>query len=126
MEVIEDAELLDFSNQAYNWCVTWFGTPDDELLPYEILRAPMNGCSRHRLVKLYSIYINKNYKFQEQILATLGHEVYHRVTMQKNSLRRIVWVDEMVAFLISDRILMISGLAEYAEYRKQKIVEREM
>ncbi len=121
---IQDPHLLDFSKQAYNWCVTWFGIPVDELWEYEILIASMSGCSRQKLFKYYTIYIDKRNKSIEQKMAIIAHEVYHRVTIPKNSLRRIVWVDEMVAFLVSDRILMMSGLEQYAEYRKQKILER--
>lgn len=55
----------------------------------------------------------------------IGHEVYHRVTMCRNGMRRELWVDEMLACLSSYKILRSIGMDTYAFATEQACLERQ-
>lgn len=123
---IEDPELINFSQKAYIHCVKWFGEPDDEKWQCTLNYGYSNGCARNWLLREYVIVIRNTYKYAEQKKAIIAHEIYHRATMRRKGLRQSVWVDEMVAFLVSQQILRAENLSNYADLRIQRHLEKQV
>ncbi len=118
-----DQEYIDFAKDAYNQCCNWFGTPEDEDWPYSIELFPRDGCCRMKLLHEYFIAVRSSYKCTEQIKSTISHEMYHRVTMSRNTLRKNVWFDEVLAKLTQFHFMDISGYSEYADYSLRRNLE---
>jgi hypothetical protein len=116
-----DPGLHEYADRAYTSCVGWFGPPPDEHWRYEIVRAPQRACAvKSWLHRRYVLYIPSEYKKIEQQCATVGHEMYHRVTMRRRGLRELAWVDELVAFLAAERLLGEQGMEGYALQRMKR------
>ncbi len=117
---IEDAELQLFAQQAYRYCIDWFGVPLDDNWRYVLVDGSFDGCAHNRILREYTIVIRSDYAYPEQKKAAIAHEMYHRMTLLKEGLRESAWIDEMLAFLVSQRILSNQGMLEYANLRLQR------
>lgn len=120
---ILQAEFISFAQVAYNSCVDWFGVPNDEKRKFVLVWGHFDGCCRNRLVREYTIVIRREYQHPEQIMAATAHEMYHRVTMWRRGLTQCVWTDEMLAFLASQKLLVLHGMTDYARLRYETLRE---
>jgi hypothetical protein len=112
-----DTSLQSFAITAYRCCTDWFGTPPDEDWPCHIVQFRSNSCRRSVLFHEYYITVMSTYKMAEQSKATIAHEIYHRVTRLRGGLRKLPWLDELLAFLASQHVLRANGLSDYAKTR---------
>jgi hypothetical protein len=115
-----------FADRAYARYTEWFGVPDDADWNYEIIRGPLACLGRDPTRHLYIIAIRKNDTLLEDQFASIAHEMYHRVTMQRKGLNRSLWVDEMLAFLTSRRFLREQGMADYADAEMKSLCKLQM
>lgn len=113
----EDESLHELAAWAFTENVEWFGLPTDSSWRHTIVRGPFSAMSSDPRSQQYLIFIRSSYRSSEQLCSAVGHEMYHRVTLCHNGLRRFVWVDEMMAFLVSQHLLMKKGFNDYAQLR---------
>jgi hypothetical protein len=112
------SELRLFLSQTYQLYTEWFGIPIDARLPTVLVTGEFDACYRNRLLCEYTIVVRSDYESPEQRCAAIAHELYHRVTCRLGGLRRLQWLDEMLAFLASDHALRFNGMSEYADLRR--------
>ena len=112
-DVFEETDLKKLADLAYKYCCDWFGPPPDSERPYVIFRGRYSVCAYNFIGREYLIQIADDRKTVEEITATVGHEMYHRVTQRRSGLNKEVWVDEMLAALASQWFLQTQGLDEY-------------
>ena len=123
ISIVEDKNLLDFCNVAYDSCVRWFGTPQDEDWPTELFRMNNARCYRIQRSKKYIITTCSHYTTINQDKATIAHEMFHRVTALYPEMKINLWIDEMLAYLTSRQILIEIGLGSYSNYRDSIILQ---
>lgn len=116
----QDEDLRAFAVAAYSQCVEWFGIPDDHRIGFSIVGGPYTALARDLISRQYVIVISNELRHAEPRFASIAHEMYHRVTMHRRGLREALWVDEMLAFLTTQRILCGMGFAEYADERLRR------
>ena len=121
---INDPDLLAFAGRTLSNLYTWFGHPCDPTWPVVIVYGGCEMCGRNRILREYSIVLRGAYPNEAMRLAALAHELYHRATMIRRGLRSQLWIDEMLAFLTSQRILELEGAGAYAEQRFQHLHQR--
>jgi len=116
------SDLYTAANQAYRYHVRFFGQPEDAHWKYEIITAHKASNGRDPFRHMYIITVREQDPPQQR-LASLAHEMYHRVTSRRkgrNGLHRHLWVDEMLASLTTHKFLCDHGQREYAqEIRKR-------
>lgn len=113
----ENMYLAAIAPRAYDFCVEHFGEPCDPQLPYEIHRDFARSlCSYTPLLRCYTIEIDKTRHDREQLCTSLGHEMYHRVTMRRSGAHRQPWLNETLAFLTQQAFLREKGFDVYAQY----------
>jgi hypothetical protein len=110
----KDEELDAIAPRIYARCVDWFGPPIDPNWPYQIMGGPFGTTTRDFFAKRYIITIPTDCKTLEQRVAVLAHEMYHRVTMHRDGLRRQLWIDEMMAEVTTLKFLREAGFTWYA------------
>lgn len=116
-EPLRDGEQARaFADAAYQSCVEWFGPPPDPKRRYELVNRIFPGGSCGYALGSYHISVSTTLTSPEQLCAVIGHEMYHRVTMRRRTLRREVWVDEMLAFYASLWFLERQGYRDYAGF----------
>lgn len=107
-------ELYACADAAYRHHVSCFGTPKDASWKYEIITAPVATMGRDPFRRMYVLTVRVHDDPPERRLASAAHEMYHRVTSHGKGLhRQHLWVDEVLAFLATDRFLREYGLKEY-------------
>lgn len=109
-----------FADAAYQSCVQWFGPPPDPKRRYELCNGIASGGSCSYGFGFYRIYLSSESCSPEQLCAIVGHEMYHRVTMRRRTLRREVWVDEMLASIASLWFLESQGYRDYAAFLRDE------
>ena len=112
-----DSEIMAFAEKAYRHCEEWFGTPEDAHWRYELFRGPRSSATRNPLTQSYLLLIREPWYDPEETYGSIAHEMYHRFTTRWKTLRRILWVDEMVAFLTTQHILIEEGSGVYAHQK---------
>lgn len=110
----EDNVIIEYAHFSYQRCTAWFGSPLDADWPCRVVQGPYSGCQRQRLLKSYYIILHSALTDTPARLATLGHEIYHRVTWKRPGLSRSGWVDEMLACHTSQRLLQARGYSNFA------------
>jgi hypothetical protein len=120
-ETVRAPDLLEYARQAEEACIRDFGRPDDaDRCPTLLLRGLRPECVRDPRERRYVIYLQRDSDAYQTRLQ-IGHEVFHRVCSQG---RIFHWTHEMLACLVSVRLLRRNGFDEYAEqtareYRQQ-------
>jgi len=114
---VYDDHLYDFAARSYGHCEDWFGAPSDAEWPCHILQSGRNSCRRSWILREYLITVMKSYTSADQSRATIAYQIYHRVTRLRRGLRQQPWLDEALAFSVSQRVLRVKGLGDYAEFR---------
>src|SRR5579871_6829573 len=120
---VKDDQLNEFAAYCFETYVGWFGPQQGPQWPYEIVFGPSNMCLRNCILRRYEIVIMKSYETNKQKFASIAHEMYHCVTKNRSSLIRFLWVDEMMAFVTSQRILRQRGYHDYADLRLKVAIE---
>jgi hypothetical protein len=110
-----DASLYSVAETAYEYHVKHFGPPKDPTWKFEIVTAPYAGMARDPFRRMYILTVREYDARPEQRLASVVHEVYHRITSRRIGLHKYLWVDEMLAFLSVHHFLCEHGLQNYAE-----------
>jgi hypothetical protein len=112
----EDAALASFKQTALEQCVAWFGPPAHPDWPLRLRPSPFAGAAAVRHEGQYVIYINPVYQDHEHRFPVLAHEMYHYFTLdRRHALRRLVWVDEMLAEMTALRLLREQGMNDLAD-----------
>ena len=105
-----DSEYVLFANFTLRELTTWFGPPSDEDTPFEIVIYHRSIQSYDFLRRRYTLFI-RNQDEIEPMLASIAHEMYHRVTSRhkREGLHRAVWINEILACSASRRLMEASG-----------------
>jgi hypothetical protein len=117
-------EIHRFAARAYEMCATWYGPPQDAHKPYTLLYGPCTALTLDPLKQVYRVVVSEGNQTDEQKCAAIAHEIYHRVTFLCAGLRRTLWVDEMMAFLTSQHVLIEIGFGDYAMTRRKAYTSR--
>jgi hypothetical protein len=96
-------------------CCRWFGTPSDEVRATVVIASKRNSCSRNPFTGTYYISMRESIVEEDERRQVLAHEIYHRVTTRRKGLHRTPWVDEMIAYLATQRMLVTGGHQELAQ-----------
>jgi hypothetical protein len=118
MLIVSERELYEYAEFAQTKLIEWFGEPADMDWTYTIELYRYSALERDPFRHTYTIFLRKDYKSKEQFFADVAHEIYHRVTNWRSGLRRLMWVDEMIAFLATQHVLRGTGLSDYADVIK--------
>jgi len=108
-------ECEAYAEDAFRYCVSLYGQPADAKRPYRLFKGTGEQSACSYSFGCYTILISPDCTTLEQQCMTIGHEMYHRVTMRRNGLRKQVWVDELLALLTSLWFLPQHGFSEYAD-----------
>lgn len=109
-------DLYKCADAAYQYYVSLFGMPKDASWSYEIITAPSASVGRDPFRRMYIVAVRISEQNRERRLASAAHEMYHRVTLLRKGLhRQHLWVDEMLAFLATDKFLRDYGLRAYCD-----------
>ena len=111
-EVVEVRQIAD---AAYKANVTWFGAPQDVAWSHRIVQSAFTGCSWSVLTRGYTLHIGRENVGTDQLCSAIGHEMYHRVTARRKTLRRQLWIDELLAFSVQQRFLREQGFEASAK-----------
>lgn len=124
-EPLRDGEQARaFAVAAYQSCVQWFGAPPDPKRRYELYNSSFPQSSCGYILGSYHISVSTTLTSPEQLCVVIGHEMYHRVTMRRRTLRREEWVDEMLAFAASLWFLESQGYRDYAAFLRDDAVNK--
>ncbi len=110
-------ELYAFADAAYQYHVNCFGLLADAHWRYEILTAYKACAVRDPLRRVYILSVRECDQQPQDQLASVAHEMYHRVTSRRKGLgglHKHLWVDEMLAFLATHHVMCEQGLSDYA------------
>ncbi len=114
----ENEYLKTLTPLAYDFCVKQFGDPPDPGVSSEISRdIARSVCMYAPILGGYVIQINITHHTIEQLCSSLGHEMYHRVTMRRAGAHREPWLNETLAYVASQGFLRDQGFVRYADYR---------
>lgn len=111
---INEDKLTELSELAYADCVRWYGPPTDFDNKYDIFFAPYSACVYSGLMRRYLIQIQSS-DVPVEIMRSVGHEIYHRVTSKRVGLHKQVWASEMLAFLSEQWFLEERSLGRQAQ-----------
>jgi hypothetical protein len=119
-EAITAHDLLQYAQQAERQLHADFGTPDDSHRSFRLFLGLRPECVLEPDEESYAIYLQHG-SDPYQMRLQIGHEMFHRVCSQGNVFH---WTHEMLACLVSVRLLNSFGIAEYAvqtdkEYQRQ-------
>jgi hypothetical protein len=119
---VRDVDLIGYASLAEQACVADFGPASDQRLPHLLIRGIRPECVYEPVDRRYDIYLAAE-SDPWQARLQIGHELFHRVAGEG---RVFHWTHEMLACLVSVRLLERSGLAEYASViRAQYATEAE-
>src|SRR5579884_1412962 len=96
----------------------WFGPPVDPDWQIEVYRYSWESSSISccRALRCYMLLLGNGCNTPERLCSSIGHEMYHRVTLRRRDLCHPVWIDEMLACLAGGWFLQHKGFHEYANY----------
>jgi hypothetical protein len=119
-EAICAPDLLYYTSLAEAACRTDFGTPSDSTRSLLLLYGLRPECVLEAADRRYDIYLQHD-SDPFQLRLQIGHEMFHRFCSQG---RVFHWTHEMLACLVSVRLLRRHGMEEYAaqverEYENQ-------
>jgi hypothetical protein len=109
-EAVFDTDLLHYSHLAEASCRADFGEPSDAGRPTHLLFGQRPECVREPEDRRYDLYLHRN-SDPFQLRLQIGHEMFHRVCSQG---RVFHWTHEMLACLVSVRLLRQYGMEDYA------------
>jgi|GEM_PF-1898091 hypothetical protein len=109
-ETLRDPDLLHYAGLAENACAADFGRPADASRPTLLLLGLRPECVLEPVDRRYDIYLARG-SDPLQMRLQIGHEVFHRCCSQG---RVFHWTHEMLACLVSLRLLRRHGAADYA------------
>lgn len=115
-ETVRDPDLLDYGELASTYCVRHFGSPHDRERPTLFVLGLRPECVREPADRRYDVYLQRD-SDPCQLRLQIGHEVFHRVCSQGAIFH---WTHEMLACLVSLRLLKRYGMGEYAARREQE------
>ena len=110
-ETVQAADLLDYARRAETLCRADFGLPSDSSRPTLLLFGLRPECIREPDDRRYDIYLQRD-SDPYQLRLQIGHEMFHRVCSEG---RIFHWTHEMLACLVSVRLLRRSGADAYAD-----------
>lgn len=93
-------------------CEGWFGPVPDDASPIRVVLSDRVGLSRTWFSNEYLLYVDSECPPDEELVAILGHELYHRFSKSKRGLHRIAWVDETIACATELQVLTAFGFIE--------------
>jgi len=108
--------IRTFTATAYHHCINWFGLPCDPEWPLHIYLRSQPCCKAITWARCYIIVLEKDRESWEPVCGTLAHEMYHRVTTRRQGLHKQLWIDEMLAILVQNRLLRDQGFSEYVDF----------
>ena len=107
---VGDADLLHYAALAETACQRDFGKPSDHQRPTLFLWGLRPECVLEPSDRRYEIYLQRGSDpFQTRL--QIGHEIFHRTCSQG---RIFHWTHEMLACLVSVRLLRRHGGSDYA------------
>ena len=119
-QTVSAEDLLEYARLAGAQCARDFGAPADPDRASLLVLGQRPECVYEAAHRRYDLYL---YRHSDpfQLRLQIGHEVFHRVCSQGGIFH---WTHEMLACLVSVRMLRQFGAAEYAErvardYREQ-------
>lgn len=105
----------EFAAEAYKYCTELYGPPADPHKPYNLINGTNDTSICWYALGRYTISISPQFETIEEQCMIIGHEMYHRCTMHRKGMRQQLWVDELLAFVISHSFLKRQGYSDYAE-----------
>ena len=116
-ETVRDPDLAHYAQIAYSACAADFGNPPDAQRPTLLLWGLRPECVLEPIDRRYDLYLQRaSDPYQARL--QIGHEVFHRVASGGGLVCH--WTHEMLACVVSVRLLRRHGGAEYAD-----LMERE-
>ncbi len=115
------AEWYDYTRQVVTVMTGWFAVPPETLKDFRIRYGPSNCLLYNRVRKACTIVVEAAQREPGLQWYGLAHEVYHCVARECDGLRRVLWVDEMVAFTAAIEAMRVLGHGDEAH-----LVERAM
>lgn len=109
-EAVADAGLLAYANAAQAFCERQFGPPPDAARPTTLLLGARPECVLEEGDRRYVVYLQAG-SDEHQLRLQIGHEMFHRVCSRG---RVFDWTHEMLACVVSVRLLRRHGLSDYA------------
>ncbi len=119
-----EEEYERLAADALQACSEWFGPPVDPKRPVGYAVSPDNISACGYFFGQYMIALNPNLDTPAERCETIGHEMYHRVTMRRPGLRREMWIDEMMAFLAEQWFLTRHGFGERVRENRRRYNSR--
>jgi hypothetical protein len=107
---VRDPDLLHYASLAEATCHHDFGKPSDHQRPTLFLSGLRPECVLEPQERRYEIYLQQG-SDPYQVRLQIGHEVFHRTCSQGHIFH---WTHEMLACLVSVRLLRRNGWSEYA------------
>lgn len=111
----KSAPVRQIADAAYKANVAWFGAPQDSHWAYAVVQGAFTGCTWSVLTRSYTLVIGREHTRTDQLCSAIGHEMYYRVTGRRKTLRRQMWIDELLAFSAQQQFLRAQGFAASAE-----------
>jgi hypothetical protein len=109
-ETLRDPNLLNYAARSFRRCAQWFGAPGDAARPTVLVLGLRPECVHEPGERRYDLYLQRDTD-PWQMRLQIGHEMFHRVCSQG---RIFHWTHEMLACLVSVRLLREHGLNDYA------------
>jgi hypothetical protein len=109
-ETITEADLLSYVTLAEAACIQDFGPPQDRARPTVLLFGLRPECVLETVDRRYDLYVQHG-SDPFQLRLQIGHEVFHRVCSRG---RIFHWTHEMLACMVSVRLLHRYGMQDYA------------
>jgi hypothetical protein len=113
---VRDPDLLHYACLAEATCHRDFGKPADHQRPTLLLWGLRPECVLEPQERRYEIYLQYG-SDPYQLRLQIGHEVFHRTCSQG---RIFHWTHEMLACLVSVRLLRRNGWSEYAALMEEQ------
>lgn len=118
----EHAEAAtQYADAAYRSCITWFGLPLDPQKPY-FIQATAADSFCFPMPGKYYLAISEEAVIPEHLCYEIAHEMYHRVTANRQGLAGEMWIQEIMAHLTSDWFLRQQGFSGSAEAVKKHLL----
>ena len=114
-ETVQGGDLQGYADLAYAFCADGFGPPRDAHRPTLLLLGLHPECAYEPEERRYDIYLQRGSDPWQQRLQ-IGHEMFHRTCSWG---RVFHWSHEMLACMVSVRLLHRHGLPEYARIIEQ-------
>lgn len=120
-ETVRDPDLTQYAALAYSACAADFGKPSDAQRPTLLLWGLRPECVLEPSDRRYDLYLQRG-SDPYQARLQIGHEMFHRVASGGGLVCH--WTHEMLACLVSVRLLRRHGSAAYAEQMEREYREQ--